>query len=153
MTSPGPKSYRETLSFDVLTRYKCHLGSQERRTVRPKCIGLVCRVSESHLFISSLTVGEIRKGIELARQRNDIGQAESLEAWLQRVIEGFSGRILSVDAQVADSWGQMSAIRPVPVVDGLLAATAMVHDFTLVTRNVSDVEGLGVSVLDPFSAQ
>ena len=110
-------------------------------------------VSESHLFISSLTVGEIRKGIELARQRNDIDQAESLEAWLQRVIEGFSGRILSVDAQVADSWGQMSAIRPIPVVDGLLAATAMVHDFTLVTRNVSDVEGLGVSVLDPFSTQ
>ena len=72
---------------------------------------------------------------------------------MQRVIEGFSGRILSVDAQVADSWGQMSAIRPVPVVDGLLAATAMVHEFTLVTRNVSDVEGLGVRVLDPFTAQ
>ena len=75
----------------------------------PNVSGWYAGVSESHLFVSSLTVGEIRKGIELARQRNDIDQAESLEAWLQRVIEGFSGRILNVDAQVADSWGQMSA--------------------------------------------
>ena len=119
----------------------------------PNVSGWYASVSESHLFISSLTVGEIRKGIELARHRNDIDQTESLEAWLQRVIEGFSGRILNVDAQVADSWGQMSAIRPVPVIDGLLAATAVAHDFTLVTRNVSDVEGLGARVLDPFSAR
>ena len=62
----------------------------------PNVSGWYAGVSESHLFISSLTVGEIRKGIELARQRNDIDQAESLEAWLQRVIEEFSGRILSV---------------------------------------------------------
>ena len=110
-------------------------------------------VGESLLFISSLTIGEIRRGIELARRRRDIDQAEALEAWLQTVIEGFSGRILSVDAQVADIWGRISAIRPVPVVDGLLAATAMAYYMTLVTRNVSDVEGLGVRVLDPFSAQ
>ena len=108
-------------------------------------------VGESLLFISSLTIGEIRRGIELARRRRDIDQAEALEAWLQTVIEGFSGRILSVDAQVADIWGRISAIRPVPVVDGLLAATAMAYYMTLVTRNVSDVEGLGVRVLDPFS--
>ena len=108
-------------------------------------------VGESLLFISSLTIGEIRRGIELARRRRDIDQAEALEAWLQGVTEGFSGRILSVDAQVADTWGRISALRPVPVVDGLLAAIAMAHDMTLVTRNVSDVEGLGVRVLDPFS--
>ena len=110
-------------------------------------------VGESQLFISSLTIGEIRRGIELARRRGDIDQAETLEAWLRTVIEGFSGRILGVDAQVADTWGRISASRPVPVVDGLLAATAVVHAMTLVTRNVSDVEGLGVRVLDPFSAQ
>ena len=91
--------------------------------------GWYAGVSESHLFISSLTVGEIRKGIELARQRHDIDQAEALEAWLQKVIEEFSGRVLTVDAQVADVWGRMSAVRPVPVVDGLLAATAMAHEF------------------------
>ena len=110
-------------------------------------------IGESDLFISSLTVGEIRRGIELVRRRADIEQAEALETWLQTVFEEFSGRILSVDADVADTWGRISASRPVPVVDGLLAATAVVHDMTLVTRNVSDVEGLGARVLDPFSAQ
>ena len=108
-------------------------------------------VGESQFFISSLTIGEIRRGIELVRQRGDIEQAEALEAWLQTVAEEFSGRILGVDADVADAWGRMSALRPVPAIDGLLAATAMTHDMTLVTRNVSDVEGLGVRVLDPFS--
>ena len=108
-------------------------------------------VSESQLFLSSLTIGEIRRGIELARQRRDVDQAEALEAWLEAVIHRFSGRILTVDTEEADTWGQISAIRPVPVVDGLLAATAMTHGMTLVTRNVSDVEGLGVRVLDPFN--
>ena len=108
-------------------------------------------VSESQLFISSLTIGEIRRGIELARRRRDVDQAEALETWLQTVIQRFSGRILTVDTEEADTWGQISVIRPVPVIDGLLAATAMAHDMTLVTRNVSDVEGLGVRVLDPFS--
>jgi predicted nucleic acid-binding protein len=107
-------------------------------------------VGESQLYISSLTIGEIRKGIELARRRHDVDQAEALEAWLHTVVNGFSGRVLTVDAQVADTWGQMSAIRPIPVVDALLAATAQVHDLILVTRNVSDVEGLGVKVLNPF---
>ena len=108
-------------------------------------------VDQSALFISSLTVGEIRRGIELARRRGDASQAETLEEWLRTVVEGFSGRILNVDADVADAWGRMSAIRPAPVADALLAATAIVHDMTLVTRNVADVEGLGVHVLDPFS--
>ena len=107
-------------------------------------------VGESQLYISSLTIGEIRKGIELARRRRDVDQAEALEAWLHTVVNGFSGRVLTVDAQVADTWGQMSAIRPIPVVDALLAATAQVHDLILVTRNVSDVGGLGVTVLNPF---
>ena len=78
-------------------------------------------VGESQLYISALTIGEIRKGIELARRRHDVNQAEALEAWLHTVVKEFSGRVLTVDAQVADTWGQIFAIRPVPVVDGLLA--------------------------------
>ena len=106
---------------------------------------------EPQLFISSLTIGEIRNGIELVRRRRDAAQAGTLEAWLQTVIQRYSGRVLTVGAAVADTWGQLSAIRPVPVIDGLLAATAIVHDMTLVTRNVSDVAGLGVRLLDPFA--
>ena len=108
-------------------------------------------VDESHLFISSLTVGEIRKGIELARNRDDSSQAVTLETWLGTVLQRYADRILTVDSSVADTWGHISAIRPVPVVDALLAATAKVHNLTLVTRNTSDVGGLGVGVMNPFS--
>ena len=106
-------------------------------------------LEESQIYLSVLTIGEIRKGVELKRRR-DLHQARVLDDWLGEVMQRFSTRILTVDAQVADTWGQFYAIRPVPVVDGILAATAMVHDLTLVTRNVSDVSGLGVQVLNPF---
>lgn len=106
-------------------------------------------VEESQIHLSALTIGEIRRGIELI-QRHDVEQAKVLNSWLEEVMNRFSARILAVDAQVADTWGKLSAIRPVPVTDGILAATAMVHDLTLVTRNVSDVAGLGVQVLNPF---
>ena len=107
-------------------------------------------VDEPQLFISSLTIGEVRAGIERIRQR-DSAQASTLEAWLETVMQQYTGRILTVDAAVADTWGRLAAIRPIPVIDGLLAATAMVHDMTFVTRNVSDVQGLGVRVINPFS--
>lgn len=106
-------------------------------------------VEESQLYVSALTIGEIRRGIELIR-RHDVEQAKVLYSWLEKVMQRFSARILAVDARVADTWGKLSAIRPVPVVDGILAATAVVHDLTLVTRNESDVAELGVQVLNPF---
>ncbi len=73
-----------------------------------------------------------------------------LEAWLHTVVDAFGSRVLGVDAAVADSWGRISAIRSVPVVDALLAATASVHGLVLVTRNAADVAGLGVRILNPF---
>jgi predicted nucleic acid-binding protein len=73
-----------------------------------------------------------------------------LEAWLGEVVSGFGDRLLPVDAAVADEWGRMSAIRPVPVIDALLAATAKANGLTLVTRNEADVAGLGIEVLNPF---
>ena len=106
-------------------------------------------VKEADLFLSVLVTGEIRKGIESIRDR-DLQQAEALERWLQKVLQSFSGRILPIDAKVADTWGKMNAIRPISVIDGLLVATAKVHDMTLVTRNVVDIEGLNASVLNPF---
>jgi toxin FitB len=80
----------------------------------------------------------------------DIERAHLLEAWLEEIATAFGDRILPIDGAVADEWGRMSALRPVPVVDGLLVATARAHRMTLVTRNARDVEGLGVRVLDPF---
>lgn len=101
------------------------------------------------LFLSVLTVGEIRKGIELLRNR-DPEQARVLEEWLRSVHQNYEGRLLPVDTTVADAWGRLHSIRPVPVADGLLAATAKVHSLTLVTRNIQHFRGLGIGVVNPF---
>ncbi len=107
-------------------------------------------VTDAELYLSVLVLGEIRKGIELARRR-DPAQAAALDAWVTAVGAAFGDRILSVDRSVADEWGRMHALRPVPVVDGLLAATAKVHGLTLVTRNDRDVTDLGAMTLNPFT--
>ena len=108
-------------------------------------------VAENDLWLSALVLGEIRKGVELARRR-DPRKAEALEAWLGDVIAGFGDRVLPVDTAVAEEWGRMNAIRPAPVIDALLAATARANGLTLVTRNTADVAGLGAEVLNPFAA-
>ena len=108
-------------------------------------------VAEDELWLSALVLGEIRKGVELARRR-DPQKAAVLEAWLGEVVSGFAERVLSVDAAVAEEWGRMNAIRPAPVIDALLAATAKANRLTLVTRKTGDVEGLGAEVLNPFGA-
>lgn len=108
-------------------------------------------IDEDDLWLSPLVLGEIRKGVELVRQR-DPGKAEALEAWLADVNSHFGNRVLPIDTAVAEQWGKMNAIRPVPVIDALLAATAKANGLILVTRNVADVAGLGVDVLNPFEA-
>lgn len=106
-------------------------------------------VGEHELWLSALVLGEIRKGVELARRGNP-ARAAALEAWLEAVVAGFGDRVLGIDTPVAEEWGRVNAIRSVPVIDGLLAATARVNGLTLVTRNEADVAGLGVEVLNPF---
>ena len=108
-------------------------------------------IKDTDLFLSVMVTGEIRKGIELVRSR-DRPTAVALERWLRDVERAFGRRILPVDARVADTWGKMSAIRPVPVIDGLLAATAKTHELTLATRNASDIKGLGATVVNPFNS-
>jgi predicted nucleic acid-binding protein len=102
----------------------------------------------AELYTSVLVLGEIRRGIESVRRRDAIS-ATALEHWLGRMVEGFADRILPIDVAVADRWGAMNVPDPVPTVDGFLAATALVHDLVLVTRDVRDVSGTGVRVLDP----
>lgn len=102
------------------------------------------------LYLSVLVVGEIRRGIERLKRR-DPDQAGVYEAWLDTVLRDYADRILPVDAEAADEWGRMSVPDPVPIVDGLMAATAKVRGMTFVTRNTGDVERTGVALLDPFS--
>lgn len=106
-------------------------------------------VADTDLYLSVLVLGEIRKGIESVRPR-DPGKAEALDAWLAKVHLIFGARVLPVDRAVAEEWGRISAIRSVPAVDALLAATAKAHGMVLVTRNDADVHGLGAAVLNPF---
>lgn len=115
----------------------------------PQVAAWFASIDDSDLYLSVLVTGEIRKGIELARSR-DRQKSESLQIWLVKLEQGFAGRILPVNFAVADEWGRISALRAVPVVDALLAATAKVFSLTLVTRNINDVSGLGVAVLNPF---
>jgi predicted nucleic acid-binding protein len=106
-------------------------------------------IDDADVFLSVLVLGEIRKGIERARG-TDPAQARAIEKWLSEVTTGFADRILPVDRIIADQWGRMSAKRPLPAIDALLAATAKVHKMTLATRNIADVAGLGADVYNPF---
>ena len=115
----------------------------------PNVSAWYARVEETDIFLSVLVLGEMRRGIERIRRR-DPQQTDVLERWLDEIVLRFAGRILPIDEMTAEAWGRTYYVRNVPVVDGLLAATAIVHDLTLVTRNVSDVRGLGARVLNPF---
>lgn len=115
----------------------------------PQVSAWYASIVDEDLFLSTLVLGEIRKGVELARAR-DPDKAAALERWLGQVEAAFGSRVLGIDNAVADQWGRMSAIRPIPVIDGLLAATAATNDLTLVTRNDRDIAGLGAVVLNPF---
>ena len=106
-------------------------------------------VPRSSLHTSLLVLGEIRRGVERIR-RKDQGQARVLEGWLEQVRRTFAGRILGLDEAVVDLWGRLDVPDPVPVVDGLLAATARRHGLVLVTRNVADVRRTGAQLLNPF---
>lgn len=107
--------------------------------------------AEDELFTSVLVLGELRRGLESIRRR-DLPSALALEQWLLRLTDTFGDRILPVDTAIADRWGRLNVPDPIPTVDGLLAATALVHDLTLVTRNTRDVERTGVRLLDPTVA-
>ncbi|MGZ4334601.1 MAG: PIN domain-containing protein [Gaiellaceae bacterium] len=109
-------------------------------------------VDPDALFVSVLSLGEARVGIERLRRRRDHRQAEALEAWLAQVKSDFADRVLAVSAAIADRWGRLNAGRPLPIIDGLLAATAIEHGLTLVTRDTGPLEGIGVSLLDPWAA-
>ncbi|OYY74444.1 MAG: VapC toxin family PIN domain ribonuclease [Gammaproteobacteria bacterium 28-57-27] len=107
----------------------------------------------SALYLSVLSLGEIRKGVEGV---TDEARRLALLDWLETdVPRFFTGRLLDIDAAVADRWGRLQAMakRPLPSIDSLLAATALEHDLILVTRNVRDFAGLPVQIVNPWSNQ
>jgi toxin FitB len=108
-------------------------------------------VSDSELYLSVLTLGEIRNGIDRLRPR-DRSQAQVFADWLDQLRDRFANRILSVDHRAADRWGSLNAVKSRNTVDSLLAATAYVHGLTIATRNTRDFEGCGVRLLNPWQS-
>lgn len=136
------------MSWPVDTNVLSELRKGPRANERVRSWFGKARAAE--LYTSVLVLGEVRRGIESVRRRDGEG-AKALEEWVTRMTDGFSDRILPIDATVADRWGALNVPDPLPAMDGLLAATALVHDLTVVTRNVRDVARSGARVLDPFS--
>ena len=125
---------------------------RKKRRCHPAVARWWAAVDPDRIYLSALVLGEIRSGIERVRSR-DPAQARALDRWLSALADGFRERILPVDHPVAEEWGRMNALRTFPVIDGLLAATARVHDLTLVTRDVDDLAGCGARLLDPFTSE
>ena len=119
-----------------------------------RVVGWATATPEALMYLSVITIGEVRKGIDLLRD-DDLKRA-ALQSWLDRDVRiRFAGRILAFDDGVAERWGQLEAIAKkrrltVPTIDAQLAATALHHGLTLVTRNTADVGPTGVPVFDPW---
>ena len=109
------------------------------------------RRAESSVYLSSISVGELRRGVELIRYRGDHRQARRLDSWLQRLLNEYADNILGFDADVAQLWGWLRVPHHQNALDKQIAATALIHDLTVVTRNTDDFSGTGVRLLDPFS--
>jgi toxin FitB len=116
-------------------------------------VGLIAWMTEAaddDLYLSVLVIGELRQGVERIRRR-DAASAAGLERWLAGLIEAHGERILPIDVRICELWGRLNVPNPLPAVDGLLAATALVHDLVLVTRNTRDVARAGVRTVNPFA--
>ncbi len=127
--------------------------SELRRTrPAPAVVAWFAHRPAGTLYLPVLTVGELRKGIE---QITDRRRQRRLLDWLEGELPVFfAGRVLPIDTAVAEAWGRLlaQAGRPLPAIDSLLAATALHHDLTLVTRNVRDFDGTGVPLINPWEA-
>jgi predicted nucleic acid-binding protein len=105
---------------------------------------------QSPLHLSALTMGELRRGTEAVRHRGDAPQAAMLEAWIGTILEDYAMDVISIDDDVAQLWGRLRVPNPENGIDKLIAATALMHDLTVVTRNIKDFEKTGVKLLNPF---
>jgi predicted nucleic acid-binding protein len=137
------------LSYLLDTNVISELRKGERAD--PNVSAWFAGLADEEIYLSVLTIGEIRRGVESVRRR-DPDSAAALDSWLVRLSEAHRDRILPVDRAIAEEWGRLSVPDPLPVIDRLLAATAKVTGLTLVTRNVADVEMTGVELIDPFGA-
>lgn len=122
-----------------------------KRSPNPGVTAWFHTVQPSELYLSCLTIGEIRLGIEKLRRKDEL-QAQAIDRWLTGLRTLYRDRIVAIDANAAEVWGQINAAGTLPIIDSLLAATALAADWTVVTRNVADFTPSGVRVLNPWEA-
>lgn len=136
------------MGYLIDTNVLSELRKRERcdKRVRAFYAGL----PKDDVFTSVVVLGEIRHGIERIRTRDEIA-AVALDKWIEWLRASFRERILPITEVIADKWGYIGLSQPVPPVDALLAATALVHDLAIVTRNTKDMERTGARVLNPFT--
>lgn len=108
---------------------------------------------EAGVFISVITVGELRRGVELIRYRGDVAQAHALETWLEGIIADYAECILDFTEAESQVWGRLRVPHHENAIDKQIVATALTYGLSLVTRNVSDLSGTGVSLINPFAEE
>lgn len=116
----------------------------------PGVTAFFATLAPEDIYLSVVTIGEIRRGLENVRGRGDRAQAERLEAWLDEVVTEFSDRILDFDLDCAQVWGKLMSPHPQHPIDKQIAAIALIYDLTVVTRNTDDFVLSGVRSLNPF---
>jgi len=125
------------------------LSETRRKQADDRVISFLTATDPSALYLSVLTLGELRKGVALKKE-SDPDAAKRLGSWVDGLEFSFADHVLGIDAATARLWGELSAQRPRPVIDTLLAATAVVHELTFVTRNTKDVQDINVKLLNPW---
>jgi toxin FitB len=125
------------------------LSESRRKGAEAGVISFLSAVDPSALYLSVLSLGELRKGVAL-KKKSDPDAAKKIAAWVDGLELSFADRVLGIDAATARLWGELSAQRSRPVIDTLLAATAIVHELTLVTRNTGDVQDIALKLLNPW---
>lgn len=107
--------------------------------------------NDQPLYISVLSIGDLRRGVDLIFHRGDTLQGKLLENWLNAILDQYQDHILGIDSEIALIWGKMRVPNPQHPIDKLIAATALIYGLTVVTRNVGDFENTGISLLNPFT--
>jgi toxin FitB len=122
----------------------------ETRKIRANegIINFLSNAEEGSLFLSVLTLAELRKGVKM-KHKTDPAVAAQLDTWVNGIEITFSSRVLVIDIPIARLWAELSAVRDLPVIDTLIAATAIVKGLILVTRNSKDIKSTGVTFIDP----
>ena len=128
----------------------CLISELRKTNCNPGVAAWMSSVEPDETFLSVITLGEIRRGIELHRSK-DAKASGALERWLLGLESHYAERVLPITAAIADRWGRLSPNQPLPVSDALIAATGLEHKLTVVTRNVADFQRSGVNSLNPFT--